>query len=78
VLENVVLRKIFGIRSDEVIGEWSRLYNEELYALYCSSNIIGMMKSRRLKWGVMWHVWVRGEVGKPEGKRTFERRTRRW
>jgi hypothetical protein len=34
VLENKVLRRIFGCRRDEVTGEWRRLRNEELYALY--------------------------------------------
>ena len=30
VFENMVLRKIFGTRRDEVTGEWRRLHNEEL------------------------------------------------
>ena len=28
--ENMVLRRIFGPRRDEVTGEWRRLHNEEL------------------------------------------------
>jgi len=28
--ENMVLRRIFGPRRDEVAGEWRRLHNEEL------------------------------------------------
>jgi hypothetical protein len=35
-----VLRKIFGPKRDEVTGEWRRLHNKELYALYSSPNII--------------------------------------
>ena len=35
VFENMVLRRIFGPRSDEVMGEWRRLHNEELNDLYC-------------------------------------------
>ena len=35
VFENMVLRRIFGPRSDEVTGEWRRLHNEELNDLYC-------------------------------------------
>jgi hypothetical protein len=34
VLENSVLRRIFGSKMDEVTGEWRRLHNEELYDLY--------------------------------------------
>jgi len=30
VFENIVLRRIFGTRRDEVTGEWKRLHNEEL------------------------------------------------
>jgi len=46
VYENTVLRKIFGPKREEVTGEWRRLHNEELYALYCPRNIIQVMKSR--------------------------------
>jgi hypothetical protein len=50
VFENRVLRRIFGPKRDEVTGEWRRLHNKELYALCSSLNIIGLMKSRKLKW----------------------------
>ena len=30
MFENVVLRRIFGRRRDEVTGDWRRLHNEEL------------------------------------------------
>jgi len=33
VFENRVLRRIFGPRRDEVMGEWRRLHNEELIEL---------------------------------------------
>ena len=46
MLDNRVLRKIFGPERDEVTGEWRRLHNEELCDLYCSPNIIRVMKSR--------------------------------
>jgi hypothetical protein len=36
VFENRVLKKIFGPKRDEVSGEWRRLHNEELHALYSS------------------------------------------
>jgi hypothetical protein len=50
VLENRVLKRIFGPRRDEVTGEWRRLHNKELYALYSSPNITRVIKSRRLRW----------------------------
>jgi hypothetical protein len=40
VFENRVLRKIFGLKRDEVTGEWRKLHNEELHNLYSSPNII--------------------------------------
>ena len=49
VFENRVLRKIFGPKMDEVIGEWSKLHNEELNDLYCSPNIFRVIKSRRMR-----------------------------
>jgi hypothetical protein len=49
VFEKRVLRRIFGPKRDEVIGGWRKLHNEELHNLYCSSNIIRMIKSRRMR-----------------------------
>ena len=48
--ENRVLRRIFGPKSDEVTGEWRKLRNGELNNLYCSPNIVWVIKSRRIKW----------------------------
>jgi len=36
VSENRILRRIFGHERDEVTGEWRKLHNEELNALYSS------------------------------------------
>jgi hypothetical protein len=58
VLENRVLRRIFGLRRNEVAWDWSKLHNEELNVLYSSPNIIGVIKSRRMR----WRVWGRREV----------------
>jgi hypothetical protein len=48
--ENRVLREIFGPKRDELTGKWRRLHNEELTDLYCSPNIIRVIKQRRLRW----------------------------
>jgi hypothetical protein len=37
VFENRVLRKIFGLKKDEKMGGWRKLYNEELHSLYSST-----------------------------------------
>ena len=49
VYKNIVLRRIFGPRRDEVTGEWRRLH-EELNDLYSSPNIVRVIKSRRMRW----------------------------
>jgi len=59
VFENMVLRRIFGPRRDEVTRKWRRLYNEELNDLYCSPNIVRVIKSRRMRWA--GHVARMGE-----------------
>jgi hypothetical protein len=40
VYENKVLRRIFGLKQDEVTADWKKLQNEELHILYSSPNII--------------------------------------
>jgi hypothetical protein len=49
VLENSVLRRIFGLKRDEMIG-WRNLLNKELHNLYFQPSIIRMLKSRRMRW----------------------------
>jgi hypothetical protein len=50
VFENRVLRRIFGPKRDEATGDWRKLHNEELNDRYSSPNIIGVIKSRRIRW----------------------------
>jgi len=83
VFENMVLRRIFGPRRDEITGQWKRWHNEELSDLYSSPNIVQVIKSRKMRW--VGHVARMGEksglyrvtVGKPEGKRPLGRPRRR-
>jgi hypothetical protein len=79
VFENRVLRRIFSLKRDEVMGDWRKLHNEELHNLYSSPNIIRMIKSRRMRWtgqvarmGAKRNAY-RTLVRKPEG-----RPRRRW
>ena len=50
VLENRVLKRIFGPKRDEVTGEWRKLHNEELSDLYSLPNIVQVLKSRTMRW----------------------------
>jgi hypothetical protein len=84
VFEDRVLRRIFGLRRDEVMGGQRKLHNEELQDLYSSPSIIRMIKSRRMRWP--GHVAQMEEkrntcrllVGNPERKRPLGRPRRRW
>jgi len=83
VSENMVLRRIFGPRREEVTGECRRMHNEELHDLYSSPNIVRVIKWRRMRWAghVARMVEERGVyrvlVGKREGKRPLGRPRRR-
>jgi hypothetical protein len=82
--ENRVLRRIFGSKRGEVMGEWRKMRSGELHNLYSSPDIIRQMKSRRVRWA--GHVACVGEgrnmyrvlMGMPEGKRPLERPRHRW
>jgi len=67
-----------------IFGEWRRLHKEELNDLYCSPNIVRVIKSGRMRWA--GHVAHMGEekgvyrvlLGKPEGRRPLGRPRHRW
>jgi hypothetical protein len=73
----------YHTKRDEVTREWRNLRNE-LNDLYCSPNIVRVIKSRRMGW--VEHVARMGEgrglyrvlVGKPEGKKPLGKPRRRW
>jgi hypothetical protein len=83
VFENRMLRRIFGLKRDEVTGGWRKLHNEELHGLYSSPGIVRVIKT-----GMRWagHVSHMGEVrgaynilvGRPEGRRPLGRPRHRW
>jgi len=80
--ENRVLRRIFGPKKDEVTREWKKLHNEKLDDLYCSPNIVRVIKSRRMGWaghvarmgigeayiGFWWGNLRERPLGRPESK----------
>jgi hypothetical protein len=66
---------LFGPKRDEVTGEWRRLHNKELYALYFSPNIIRVIKSRaeKTKYMVMSRDQNAGQNGYIQiGNESFE------
>jgi hypothetical protein len=84
VFENRALRRIFGLKRDDVTEEWRKLQNEELNDLYCSPNFIQVIKSRQMR--LAGHVARMGErrgtyrvlVAKPEERTPIGRIRRRW
>jgi hypothetical protein len=78
-----VLRKIFGPKREED-RSWGKLHNDEFHNLYCSLNILRVIKSRRMVWvGHVAHVGKGRGIykvlfGRPEGKRPLGRPRHRW
>jgi hypothetical protein len=76
-----VLRRIFGPKRDEVLGEWSCAVRR---FINCTLPQISLGRSKQGEWGGwgMWHTWGRKVYvvlsGKPDGKRPLERQRHRW
>jgi hypothetical protein len=83
VFENRVLRRIFGPRKEKH-ESWRKLHNDELHCLYSSTNIVKVIKSRRMRWvGHMARMEgkrgvYRVSIGRSEGRRPLGRPRRRW
>jgi hypothetical protein len=79
-----VLRRIFEPKRNEVTGKWRKLHNKKLNELYCSRNVIRLIKSRRMRWaGHVGRMWERRSVyrvlmRKPERRRPLGRPRLRW
>jgi hypothetical protein len=58
--ENMVLRRIFGPKWEEVVKGQRKLHSVELHSLYSSPNVSRVIKSRGMKWEC--HVACSGEV----------------
>jgi PAS domain-containing protein len=80
VFENRVVKRIFGLKRDEVTGDRRKLHNEELHNLYSSPNIYRVIKSRRMR--LARHVARMGRrgmhIGRARRKRPLGRPRRRW
>jgi hypothetical protein len=71
------MRWPFGSKGNEITGVYRITHKEKFYHLYFSPNIMGMIKSRRMRWaGHVARMGVRRDayrilMGKSEGKRPF-------
>jgi sulfite reductase beta subunit-like hemoprotein len=72
--EEAVLGRIFGPKMEEVAEPWRRLHNEELHNMHASTDIIRVIKSKRMRWNgyIARMTDMKNEqnilFGKPEGK----------
>jgi hypothetical protein len=76
---NRVLREVVGPKREEVAGGCRRLRNEELRNLYATSNIVTVIKSRRMRWAehIARTAWMRNVynifIPKPERQSPLRR-----
>jgi hypothetical protein len=78
VFENGVLKRIFGLKRDGVMGGWRKVHNEELHGLYSPPSINRIFKSRMRWTGLVARMremrnMYRLLVGKSEGRRPLGR-----
>jgi hypothetical protein len=59
VFQNEVLRRMFGLKREEVAGCWKTLRNEKLHNLYTLPNVISVINSMRLAGHVARMVQMR-------------------
>jgi hypothetical protein len=93
VFDNRVLGRIFGVKRDEVTGEWRKLHYGELNDLYSSPSIVRMIKSRIMRWdgylayrgrrkvfSRFWYLRERGHLLDPriDGKIILGWNCRKW
>jgi hypothetical protein len=79
VFENRVLRKIFGLKRNEVMGEWEKGHNPQILDLYSSPNEIRMIKSRKMRLVHKEHEWRRGtHIGRRWESQRAGRLRQRW
>jgi hypothetical protein len=79
VLDNSVLREIFGPESEQVTGGLRYLHNEKLHNLYSSASIITVIESRRMRLAGMRQAWENiNTFGRPDGTRPVGRPRRIW
>lgn len=79
VFENRVLRRILGLKREEVTAGWKKLHNEKFCNLYSFTDIVRMIKSRRMS--LVEHITCIGIqrnaynilIGKPERDHMKER-----
>jgi hypothetical protein len=63
VFENRVLRRTFGLKRHETVGDWRKFRNEKVYNLYSAPNVIRMITSTKIRWA--GHVAHMGEKRNP-------------
>jgi len=62
IFEKRVLRRIFGPKTDKVTEECSKRQSEKLNNRHSSTNIIRVIKSRRMRWAGHAACMGRGQV----------------
>jgi hypothetical protein len=59
VFENIVLRRTFRHKREEVTKVWGNMFNEELHNLHSAPDITTMIKLKGIRWA--WNVTCMGQ-----------------